>query len=363
MPSRVRARDLEQRGQLPCSRRSHHRRHGGAGERGDHRLSRAGECGGFALGDRGRRVCLVAGYRNDQARGRGVMGVFRFCSDDRKESSMQQQSETGMNRTGARMSPALGEEMVKGAEQGGYTSPGDEHALELIRGDGQPRPPMGSPPPPASVKGMARAGLEAVKGNKASVLLDKLGERLAFERTGTRLYEGLLTKFDVFGTWEGGPTRDELQMFHDEEMAHFRLACEAIERMGGDPTAITPSADMVGVTSEGIVKVVADARSNLAESLEAVMVAELADNEGWEMLIGLTRSFGQDELAERFERALEEEQTHLVSVRRWLTGYATLDAKRELSSAARRQCGERRARAAGPAAFRISAVLVPWAAA
>jgi len=67
------------------------------------------------------------------------------------------------------------------------------------------------------------------------------------------------------------------------------------------------------------------------------MVAELADNEGWEMLIGLTRSFGQDELAERFERALEEEQTHLVSVRRWLTGYATLDAKRELSSTARRQ--------------------------
>src|SRR3569833_2233443 len=248
---------------------------------------------------------------------------------------MQQQSETGMNRTGARMSPALSEEMEKGAEEGGYTSPGDEHALEQIRGDGQPRPPMGSPPAP--VKGIALAVLEAVKGIMAAVLLDMLGERLAFVRTGTRLYEGLLTKFDVFGTWEGGPTRDELQMFHDEEMAHYRLACEAIEKMGGDPTAITPSADMVGVTSEGIVKVVADARSNLAESLEAVMVAELADNEGWEMLIGLTRSFGQDELAERFERALEEEQTHLVSVRRWLTGYATLDAKRELSSTARRQ--------------------------
>src|SRR3569832_2523711 len=282
MPSRVRARDLEQRGQLPCSRRSHHRRHGGAGARCDHRLSRAGVCGVFALGDRGRRLCLVARYRNDQARRRGVSGIFDFAATIAKESSMQQQSETGMNRTGARMSPALSEEMVKGAEEGGYFLLVDEHALEQIRGDGQPRPPMGSPPPPASVKGIALAGLEAVKGNKSSVLLDKLGERLAFERTGTRLYEGLLTKFDVFGTWEGGPTRDELQMFHDEEMAHFRLASEAIEKMGGDPTAITPSADMVGVTSEGIVKVVADARSNLAESLEAEMVAELADSEGWE---------------------------------------------------------------------------------
>src|SRR3569832_1751142 len=102
---------------------------------------------------------------------------------------MQQKREMGMNRNGERMSPALSEEMVKCAEQCGYTSPGVEHALVQIRGDGQPRPPMGSPPPPASVKGMARAGLEAVKGNKASVLLDKLGERLAFERTGTRLYE------------------------------------------------------------------------------------------------------------------------------------------------------------------------------
>src|SRR3569832_1977647 len=114
-------------------------------------------------------------------------------------------------------------------------------------------------------------------------------------------------------------------MIHDEEKAQFRLACEAIEKMGGDHTAITPSADVVGVTSEGIVKVVAEARSNLAESLEAVMVAELADIEGWERLIGLTLSFGQDDLAERFERALEDEQTHLVSVLRWLSGYATLD--------------------------------------
>lgn len=249
---------------------------------------------------------------------------------------MQQQSETGMNRTGAKMSPALSDEMVKGAEQGGFTSPGDEHALEQIRDYGQARPPVGSTPPPATVKGIARAGLEAIKGNKASVLLDKMGERLAFERTGTRLYEGLLTKFDVFGTWEGGPTRQELQLFHDEEMAHFRIMCEAVEVMGGDPTAVTPSADMVSVTSEGIVKVIADARSSLAESLEAVIIAELADNEGWEKLIMLTRSFGQDELAERFELALQQEQAHLVSVRRWLTGYAMLDAKRELASATRK---------------------------
>jgi hypothetical protein len=47
-------------------------------------------------------------------------------------------------------------------------------------------------PPPTSMKGMAKSALQALKGEKATVLIDKLAERLAFERTGTRLYETLI---------------------------------------------------------------------------------------------------------------------------------------------------------------------------
>lgn len=32
-----------------------------------------------------------------------------------------------------------------------------------------------------------------VKGDSPTILLDKLGERLAFKRTGTRLYDALIT--------------------------------------------------------------------------------------------------------------------------------------------------------------------------
>ena len=54
---------------------------------------------------------------------------------------------------------------------------------------------VGSVPPPASVKGVVKAGIAKLKGGKPVVLLDKIGERLAFERTGTRLYEALILKY------------------------------------------------------------------------------------------------------------------------------------------------------------------------
>jgi hypothetical protein len=47
-------------------------------------------------------------------------------------------------------------------------------------------------------------------------------------------------------------------------------------------------------------------------------VAELADNDGWQLLIKLARQMGQDDMADRFQTALEEEDRHLASVRTWM---------------------------------------------
>jgi ferritin-like metal-binding protein YciE len=47
-------------------------------------------------------------------------------------------------------------------------------------------------------------------------------------------------------------------------------------------------------------------------------VAELADNDGWRLLIKLAREMGQDEMAGRFQAALEEEDRHLASLRTWM---------------------------------------------
>jgi hypothetical protein len=83
-------------------------------------------------------------------------------------------------------------------------------------------------------------------------LIDKLGERLAFERTGTRLYEALVSKHEAYGSLAGGPTAADLQHILAEEHRHFELRRAAVARLGGDPTAVTPSANLHATACKGI---------------------------------------------------------------------------------------------------------------
>ncbi|HYF21309.1 MAG TPA: ferritin Dps family protein, partial [Ramlibacter sp.] len=78
------------------------------------------------------------------------------------------------------------------------------------------------------------------------MLIDKLGERLAFERTGVRLYEALILKV---ATATSGLAVDgaQLRRIRDEEEAHFRLVGQCLQEIGADPTAMTPCADVIGV--------------------------------------------------------------------------------------------------------------------
>src|SRR3712207_803530 len=108
---------------------------------------------------------------------------------------MQKEVSMGKNRTGIAMSPSDSKELLQGSERSMPTSEGDESALVSIRAeyitDGGP---LGTVPPPGTVKGVFKAGADMLTGNRAEVLLDKLGERLAFEHGGTRLYEALMMK-------------------------------------------------------------------------------------------------------------------------------------------------------------------------
>jgi rubrerythrin len=164
-----------------------------------------------------------------------------------------------------------------------------------------PPPPKGKPPT-----------------DSMRVLLDKLGERLAFERAGTRLYEALLSKFDAFGSWPGGPARSDLEEIRDEEHQHFTLLQSAIAKLGGDATAVTPSANLHAVSSMGLPAVLSDPRTDLQDGLETILIAELVDNECWENLSALASEMGEDELAASFASALQQERDHLDRVRAWL---------------------------------------------
>jgi hypothetical protein len=231
---------------------------------------------------------------------------------------MKEAPALGMNRTGMQMSPLDGSAMQSAVPPPEDTLTGDDSAVSAMRNiyitDADP---IGSVPLPATVTGAATTSMSMVAGNLPQIFLDKLGERLAFERTGTRMYDALITKFEAMDEGTTSLELRNLQKLRADEARHFATVADAIETMGGDPTAQTPCADLAGVESQGLIQVLTDPRTTLAQSLHAILVAELSDNAGWEMLIALADQNNQPALSAEFAVALSEERDHLKLVQQW----------------------------------------------
>ncbi|MFA7614898.1 MAG: ferritin-like domain-containing protein [Candidatus Caldatribacteriota bacterium] len=222
------------------------------------------------------------------------------------------------NRTGGKLAF---KETIKTAEGAvNYTRPTEGSSMAL--GENRIRymkesDPVGTMPMPSSIKG-AISNLQEKIMQGDYTFMDKLGERLAFERTGTRLYEALLSKHKGSVGSESYPDFSVLQQFYEEEKAHFILCAEVMEELGGDSTAVTPSADVAGVAAAGWLQVIADPRTTFQQSLEIILQAELADNACWENLIELASNLGLESVVKRFTKAKEEEDVHLETVRQWV---------------------------------------------
>jgi rubrerythrin len=229
---------------------------------------------------------------------------------------MKTPTDSGMNRTGIDMSPIDINELLSGVNEARPSSDGDESTLASYRSSYlEEAEPIGTVPVPGTVKGVAKTGMQKLTGKKPEVLIDKLGARLAFERTGTRLYDALLGKCLVRRDEVKGLPIELLREFRDEEARHFALVWDAMKTLGADPTAMTPGADVNAVASVGLMQVLTDPRTSVAQSLHAIHIAELADHDGWALLIKLAEELGQDDMAGRFRKTLQEETRHLTTIR------------------------------------------------
>jgi rubrerythrin len=232
---------------------------------------------------------------------------------------MNQSASLGTNKTGSATAPQRLKEMLSGLEPFLPQSAGNAQAIANVRiAYATEAEPVGSVPMPVSLTGAVKTAVKAVTGASPTLFIDKLGERLAFERSGVRLYETLLSKYDAYGSFSGGPSREDLQQILDDEFNHFTMLTQTMEQLGGDPTAVTPSANLHATLSMGIIQVLTDPRTTLLQSLEGILVAELADNDCWETLTELAQGAGEEEMKERLLRAYATEQEHLEKVRSWL---------------------------------------------
>jgi rubrerythrin len=229
----------------------------------------------------------------------------------------QHNEHVGMNRTGVQMSPIdtkamLDDDGSQRGEEGNESALVDVRSSYIAEADG-----LGSIPLPGTVSGAVTMGVHILKGDSPQILLDKLGERLAFERTGARLYDALITKCEVMLDGEISMSIEDLQAIRSDEARHFLMLSDAIESLGGDPTSQTPSADLVGIESQGLVQVLNDPRTSLAQSLHAIVTAELSDKAGWETLVALADEHELTDMVNDFTIALNEEREHLALAQTW----------------------------------------------
>jgi hypothetical protein len=238
------------------------------------------------------------------------------------------------NRTGISTSPLQSRAM---ADVPDAIPPDPAPALTLHEGRvaaAQTADIQGTMPPPPTLRNAAATLIEALKGQKPAILVDLLGERLAFERTGVRLYQNLLVKLDAFGSFAGGPTRAELLSIQDDEARHAQLLTAAMVELGADPTALTPAANLAAIESQGVLMAINDSRMTLFEGLHSILVAELVDNDGWELLADVADRAGQIELAGSFRACHAQEEGHLAQVRQWLRAFIHPSEARESATAA-----------------------------
>lgn len=245
-----------------------------------------------------------------------------------------QATTTGSNRTGAATAAQRVREMLDANERWAPKTLPDTSLAEADRSlyiaDSDA---IGSIPPPATIQGVLKTGIHKLMGERPEMLMDKIGERIAFERSGTRLYDALIVKYRTLVDAGGDaalPLAEDssadvlaaLQEIRLEEHEHFLMLCEVMRSMGGDPTAQTPCAAVIATASMGLIQVVTDPRTTFAQSLNAMLTAELTDNAGWELLITMAQDAGENDMAERFQAALADEERHLATVRAWVQALA-----------------------------------------
>ena len=147
------------------------------------------------------------------------------------------------------------------------------------------------------------------------MFIDKVAERMAYERGGTRLYDAALVKVAAMAA--GTPvTMERVKQIRNQEVEHAELLRQALIDLGADPTAQTPCADLVGCAVHGTHAVGHRSAHLVAQTLSSLLAAELIDVASWEMLVTGGFLWAGNPGRQFDKTAREQEESHLETVSR-----------------------------------------------
>ncbi|MGE5048484.1 MAG: ferritin-like domain-containing protein [Deltaproteobacteria bacterium] len=159
--------------------------------------------------------------------------------------------------------------------------------------------------------------MDKLAKKNVSRVIDLLNERLAFERTGVKLYDTLLARLQVSTDPAVKALVGQVQEHREEEHEHEEWLEEQIRALGGTAHALSEHAVLAQAEAEGVERVMRRDDS-IPHDFHALLTAELADNAGWDLLMKLADEFGDSKAKKEFKKRLHEEEKHLLFVRETL---------------------------------------------
>ena len=161
--------------------------------------------------------------------------------------------------------------------------------------------------------------MQKLAGTNVSRVIDLLNERLTFERSGVKLYDKILER--MRNDPQAAPMVEQMQEHRDEEKEHEEWLEKQIRALGGDARSPSEKSILVRAESQGIEHVI-ERDAQLPHDFHALLIAELADNAGWDLLVQLADEVGDRDAKKEFKKRLHEEEEHLLFVRHAVEQFA-----------------------------------------
>lgn len=149
---------------------------------------------------------------------------------------------------------------------------------------------------------------DRTRGAVEAALVDKLHERLALTQTTAALYQALAVRFPA-------ARAARLEALRDEALRYHAVACDAL-RQRGEPWFVTsaPSA-LASLACSGVVAVVREPSTSFAQCVQAMLVIELTNEEGFASLADLALATGDARLSAIARIARFETRGHADTLR------------------------------------------------